>query len=158
MSNGPWEISMKNLGGQMSGCPWSKLLPYISWPVRAVAVWQHFITPPSLPDKIFRGRRARDLAGSYFTLRCRGWKQKYCDHLLVKCFHLDSSLVRSNALGATWHYKASLRSQYCHCWRTGFVHHSDIFRLVHRSILVFWARPFFFHAQFCIKYCSFTLN
>ena len=27
MSNGPWGISMKKLGGQMLGCRWTKLLP-----------------------------------------------------------------------------------------------------------------------------------
>ena len=27
MSNGPWRISMKKLGGQMLGCRWTKLLP-----------------------------------------------------------------------------------------------------------------------------------
>ena len=27
MSNGPWGISMKKLGGQMLGCQWTKLLP-----------------------------------------------------------------------------------------------------------------------------------
>ena len=29
MSNGPWGISMKKLGGQMLGCRWTKLLPII---------------------------------------------------------------------------------------------------------------------------------
>ena len=31
MSNGTWEISMKKLGGQRSGCTIIKLLPYVIW-------------------------------------------------------------------------------------------------------------------------------
>ena len=34
MSNGPWGISMKKLGGQMLGCRWTKLLPYLPWETR----------------------------------------------------------------------------------------------------------------------------
>ena len=31
MSNGPWGISIKKLGGQMSGCPTIKLVPNTFW-------------------------------------------------------------------------------------------------------------------------------
>ena len=74
MSNGPWGISMKKLGGQMLGCRWTKLLPTMAGHTCTISHTPEGMNlPPTLLKLVLIQKKRNQWKGRHHSRLQRWW-------------------------------------------------------------------------------------